>query len=98
MSNKCPKEWKITDSVTNSLKKFYEKDKEQGEIRSNLLLHNRIFSQPRKDYYIGFNMYEKISDNANVYLKNLFSHVLDEFSDLELLKGNNKIIIKINIL
>ena len=90
MSNKCPKEWKITDSVTNSLKKFYEKDKEQGEIRSNLLLHNRIFSQPRKDYYIGFNMYEKISDNANVYLKNLFNHVLDEFSDLELLKGNNK--------
>ena len=77
--------------------KFYEKDKEQGEIRSNLLLHNRHLQ--RKDYLHRFNMYDKISDNSNVYLKNLFNHVLDEFSDLELLKGNNKrIIIKINIM
>ena len=90
LTNKLPKEWKITDSVDGNLQRFFEKDKEQGSIHSNLLLHNRIFAQPRKDHYIGFNTYNKISDNSHLYLRNLYNYISDEFKNLELLKGDNK--------
>ena len=89
MNDKIPKEWKLTDSATNNFKNFYSKEVGDEVVKSTLLLHNRIFSQPRNDYYIGFN-YRNISNNCHIHLQNLYSYISEDFNNLELLKGDNQ--------
>jgi hypothetical protein len=88
MSNKIPKEWKTSDSVTSQFQKFNEKEEGDTVIKSYLLLHNRIFTQPRNDNYLGFNQYKTISENYHIHLDGLYNYLEDNFEDLELLKSN----------
>ena len=88
MSNKIPKEWKLTDSVQKQFQKFIEKDSDDENIQSKLLLHNRIFSQPKNDHYLGFNHYKTITPNYHIHLRNLYNYISGEFENLELLKGD----------
>ena len=90
MTNKIPKEWKLTDSIKNNLMNFIERDDDETNIVNNLLLHNRIFVKPRNDNYSGFNSYKGISKNYHIYLNGLFNHISDIFSHLEYLKGNKR--------
>ena len=89
MTNKIPKEWKLTDSITNNMKNYFEKE-DINNFKPSLLLHNRILFQPRNDHYLGFNYYSTISENYHVYFMNLYSYISDNFRDLELIKGNDK--------
>ena len=88
LSNKIPKEWKLTESKMNSKSKVLEKD-DSEKNKTFLLLHNRIFVQPPNDYYAGFNHYKSISPNYHVYLKGLYEYISVYFEDLELLIGDN---------
>jgi len=88
MSNKVPKEWKTSDSVTTAFQKFNEKEEGDTVIKSYLLLHNRIFTQPRNDNYLGFNQYKTITENYHIHLDGLYNYLADNFEDLELLKSN----------
>ena len=87
-TNKIPKEWKTTDSITSKFQDFYEKEEGETIIKSYLLLHNRIFTQPRNDSYLGFNKYKTISDNYHIHLDGLYNYISNNFENLELLKGN----------
>ena len=88
MSNKIPKEWKTSDSVRSSFQKFNEKEDGETIIKSYLLLHNRIFTQPRNDNYLGFNQYKTISENYHIHLDGLYNYISEKFEDLELVKSN----------
>ena len=90
LGNKIPKEWKTSDSVKSHFQKFNEKEEGGTIIKSYLLLHNRIFTQPRNDNYLGFNQYKTISENYHIHLDGLYNHISDHFEDLELLKSNTK--------
>ena len=89
MNDTISKEWKLTNSASNNFKNFYSKEVGDEFVKSTLLLHNRIFSQPRNDYYIGFN-YKNISNNCHIHLQNLYNYISDDFNNLELLKGDNQ--------
>ena len=89
LPNEIPKEWKLTDSVKNEFKKFLEKESDDEEIKSKLLIHNRIFALPRNDHYIGFNHYKTITPNYHIHLRNLYNYISDEFENLDLFKGDN---------
>ena len=91
LSNNIPKEWKLSPSIENNFKKFYERDDTDGvKHKSYLLLHNRIFTQPMNDSYSGFNNYKNISKNSHLHLESLYDYLSKYFSNLEWLKGNNR--------
>ena len=90
LTNKIPREWKLTDSIENNFMNFIHKKESNTNIKNNLLLHNRRFLKPRNDNYSGFNEYKNMSKNYYIYLNGLFNHISDSFSHLEYLKGNKR--------
>lgn len=88
LTNKIPKEWNLTDSIKDSFMNFLQKKDDDENIKSNLLLHNRIFVKPRNDNYSGFNVYK--NEKNHIYFSGLFNHISDTFSHLEYLKGNKR--------
>jgi len=88
LTNNIPKEWNLTDSIKNSFMNFLQKKDDDENIKSNLLLHNRIFVKPRNDNYPGFNIYK--NEKNHIYFSGLFNHISDTFSHLEYLKGNKR--------
>lgn len=90
LPNNIPKEWKISTSIEDSFKRFYERDDTDGiKHKSYLLLHNRIFTQPLNDSYPGFNNYKNISQNSHLHLESLYQYLSKYFDNLEWLKGDD---------
>ena len=88
MPNKIPKEWKTSDSVNHNFMNFIDREFNDENIKSSLLLHNLIFTRPKNDNYLGFNHYKTISKNYHIYIRNLYNYISDDFENLELFKGD----------
>jgi len=88
MPNKIPKEWKLTDSVSNNFMGFIDREINDENINSSLLLHNSIFTKFKSDYYLGFNHYKTLSKNYHIYIRNLYNYISDDFENLDMFKGD----------
>jgi len=80
---KLPKEWKITDSVTDEYLNFMSRDGNNVY----LYLHNNIFVKS-KDRYTGFNEYLE-NDEYKTFFKFIRDKINHMFFDLDLIKGSN---------
>jgi len=80
---KLPKEWKITDSVTDEYLNFMSRD--GNDVY--LYLHNNIFVRS-KDRYTGFNEYLE-NDEYKTFFRFISDRINHMFLDLDLIKGSN---------
>ena len=83
--------WKMSDTMSDNLHKFMIRDN-LDELRDtyDMLLHNRVFALQGKDYYSGFQSYERTSENSRVYFEGLLQSVEPYCKDLELLKASTE--------
>ena len=80
-----PKEWKLTTSEDNfSSSWFIKSDDDDQFIKTELLLHDRIFLSGSRDNYPGFNQYMN-----SKHISLLFNYISDIFNNLECYKGND---------
>jgi len=77
--------------MSDNLHKFMIRDN-LDELRDtyDMLLHNRVFALQGKDYYSGFQSYERTSDNSRVYFEGLLQYLDPYCKDLELLKASTE--------
>ena len=89
-SYEFPKEWKLTDTIKSKFSEWMIRssgDVNGGgyqDIKTSLLLHDRIFLYGSSDNYPGFNQY---LNSKHIHL--LFNKILDIFNNLDDLMGDD---------
>ena len=85
-----PKEWKLTDTIKSKFSEWMIRssgDIDAGgyqDIKTSLLLHDRIFLYGSSDNYPGFNQYLN-----SKHIQLLFNKILDIFNNLDDLMGDD---------
>lgn len=85
-----PKEWKLSDNIKSKFREWIIRssgDTEAGgyeDIKTSLLLHDRIFLYGSSDNYPGFNQYSQ-----SKHIEIIFHKIIDIFNDIDDLMGDD---------